>query len=185
VQFGFGLAPSRCRALGLLYRDTLKKPTKLVADLSPLRGGRLWHRPEEYGRRSDVLACPCEEWGLVTPLDIVNTAIDVVSPVPGYSAIPPSQNALVQGWLGGAPAVGGPRQPWPRAHGAVQARLGKTPWGRTSRPALVGALWAEFAKAERERPVLWGWHPLGQSPQSLCESIHVKGHGSPHRSQGS
>jgi hypothetical protein len=96
-QLDFGLASLRCRALGLLYHGTLKKSVKLVADLSPLRGGRLRHCPEEYCRSSDVLTCPCEEWGLIAPLIIVNAAIDVTCPMPGCSTITLARTPLLEG----------------------------------------------------------------------------------------
>jgi hypothetical protein len=40
-QLSLGLSSSRRGALGLLHREAFKKPTKLIADLSPLRSG--WH----------------------------------------------------------------------------------------------------------------------------------------------
>jgi hypothetical protein len=70
---------------------------KLVADLSPLRGGWLQHCPEEYCCHSDVLASPGEEWGLIAPLVVVDAVINIVSLVLGCSAINPARVLLLEG----------------------------------------------------------------------------------------
>jgi hypothetical protein len=70
---------------------------KLIVDLSPLHSGWLRHCAEEYCHRSDVLASPCEEWGLIAPLVVVDAAINVASPVPGCSAITLARMFLLEG----------------------------------------------------------------------------------------
>jgi hypothetical protein len=65
------LTSSRCGALSLLHHGALKKPAKLVVDLLPLHSGWLWHHLEEYFHRSDILASPFKEWGLITPSSLL------------------------------------------------------------------------------------------------------------------
>ena len=56
-------------------------------DPPPLRGRRLGHCADQHCRSHDVLASAIEDWGLLTPLVIVDAVVHIAGPPSGSFAI--------------------------------------------------------------------------------------------------
>jgi hypothetical protein len=73
--------PSRGRALGLSDRSVLQEILEFALDTSPLGGGWLWHRSEQYCCCSQVLAGLADARGRCCPGIANDTALDLLGPM--------------------------------------------------------------------------------------------------------
>ena len=91
-----GFAPSGGGTLGLLHRGGLEEIPELTADPSSLHGRGLGHCSDQHRRSRNILASVIEDWGLLTPIIIVDAVVNIAGPPPGSSAITATSLLLLE-----------------------------------------------------------------------------------------